>query len=154
MLPFGRCVLLWRLHQGLSQKALAAGAGIPQPNLSDIERGERDVSLRTLRALALALGIKPGLLADGVGPDEGREGPLSREKMERVAAAAAHGARLNDPQERELAERLRTLVWPGRRKGLAGQRAWLALSSRYTPAEVQSLLDRIAEKTAGPGGGT
>src|SRR5258708_39562784 len=102
MIPLGRCVLLWRLKQGLSQAALAAKAGIAQPNLSDIESGKRDVSLRTLRAVAFAINIKPGLLADGIGPDSEEPLVLSREKLERISGAVAKGEPLSDPREKEL----------------------------------------------------
>ncbi len=156
MIPFGRCVLLWRLKLGLSQGELAARAGIAQPNLSDIERGERDVSLRTLRALALALNIKPGLLADGTGPDSEKPLVLSREKLERISQAVVKGEPLSDPREKELASHARRLllsrlqVHSGSRargrKGLAAQRAWLTLSSRYSSSEIESLINRIAEK--------
>src|SRR5690242_1774814 len=110
MIPFGRCLLLWRLERGLSQAALAQKAGIPQPNLSDMERGERDVSLRTLRALALALGIKPGLLADGIGPQGPEFAALTRPQLERIAQAAVEGSSLKDPSENALAKTLHHLT--------------------------------------------
>lgn len=65
MIPFGQAVLLWRLHRGLTQQTLAVKARVPRSNLSAIERGKREVSLRTLRSLALALEVRPGVLADG-----------------------------------------------------------------------------------------
>src|SRR5689334_10635566 len=108
MLPFGRCLLLWRLHQGMSQAALAQKTGLPQPNLSDMERGERDLSLRTLRSLAQALGIKPGLLADGIGPEGSTA--LSRVQLERIAQAAVEGNALSDPSEDRLARSLRVVT--------------------------------------------
>ena len=81
MAPFGETVLLWRLQRGLTQKELARRAGVPRPNLSAIERGQLEVSLKTVRALALALGVRPGVLVDGIAPEEGGAGELSREAM-------------------------------------------------------------------------
>ena len=66
--PFGQTLFLWRLDRHLSQAALAQRAGIPRPNLSLMERGKREVTLGTLRALAVALDVRPGILADGVLP--------------------------------------------------------------------------------------
>jgi transcriptional regulator with XRE-family HTH domain len=45
MLPFGATVVAWRLARAMSQENLARAAGIPRPNLSAIERGEREVTL-------------------------------------------------------------------------------------------------------------
>ena len=74
-LPFGQAVMLWRRQGGLTQQALARRAGIPQPNLSAIERGGRAVSLTTIRALAAALGVRPGMLVDGMPPASGAGSP-------------------------------------------------------------------------------
>lgn len=68
MLPFGETVLAWRLARGLTQAALANLARVSRPNLSAIERGQREVTLGTLRALAVALDVRPGVLVDGVSP--------------------------------------------------------------------------------------
>lgn len=157
MIPLGRCVLLWRLNRGLSQGALAVQAGMARPNLSNIEKGKREVSLRTLRALALALGIKPGVLADGVGPDPEGPSKLSRAKLERIAWAVVRNRELRDPRERELAEKMSLLLRPslgaqgrgtgGRgRGGLAAQRAWLSLSGAHSAGEIKSLIKRVTEK--------
>jgi len=153
MIPFGRCLLLWRLKKGLSQGALAAKAGLPRPNLSDIERGKRDVSLRTLRALALGLGVSPGVLADGIGPDPAPPQPLSREKLERIAEAAAHGKELPDPVERDLAGKMALLLRSQlgtkgfrSRGSLEAQRAWLSLTAVYPGEEIESLRKRVLEK--------
>ncbi|MEK6564033.1 MAG: helix-turn-helix transcriptional regulator [Candidatus Omnitrophota bacterium] len=58
------------MAKGLSQESLALRAGIPRPNLSAIEHGRQDITVATLRALSFALGIKPGVLVDGIAPLE------------------------------------------------------------------------------------
>lgn len=144
----------------MSQAALAQKAGIPQPNLSDMERGERDISLRTLRALALALEIKPGLLADGIGPQNPGTISLSRSQLERIAQAAVDGSALPDASEDALAKSLRHLTrdrraalknsraYPKRGMGRKNHREWLVLSGAYPAPVVSSLLARVAEKAA------
>jgi transcriptional regulator with XRE-family HTH domain len=158
MIPFGRCLTLWRKERGLSQAALAQKAGVPQPNLSDMERGEREVSLRTLRALALALDIRPGVLADGIGPESPKPLVLTRERLERVAQAVAEGRALADPAENELVHqatlmtkaRLRAVGQKGRKISTQisakAEDAWLSMGSMYRPEEIQSLVERISEK--------
>ncbi len=152
MPPFGDTVLSWRLRRGLTQAELARRARVPRPNLSAIERGRREVSLKTIRALALALDVRPGVLVDGIVP--GEAAPLSREAMERIADAAVRKTRLADLNEQALAEQVNHLVGSRLRASRAGRkgvrpsrrsdRAWLSLS-RYPPAVIQSLVDRILE---------
>ena len=157
-LPFGQAVLLWRLKRGLTQAQLAQRAGLPRPNLSAIEQGRRDVSLRTLWALAAALGVRAGTLADGVAPSavSGRVRALSRVAIERVADAVAFGRRLSDPGERVVAGKLRVLlahrmdaIHGRRRRTRGGPRtaatAWTTLNSLCGREVIQTLADRVAE---------
>ena len=154
MIPFGQTVLLWRTHRGLTQAELARRAHLPQPNLSAIERGSREVSLKTVRALALALDVTPGVLVDGLPPIPQKS--WSRERLERVARAVAQGRSLTDPEERLLAESLNSLVrshrrisgrsFPeARRHQRHSERAWLALTTRHPQNQVQTLLQRVTE---------
>src|SRR5262249_26324947 len=68
------------------------------------------VTLRTLRALALALDVRPGALVDGQMPGAGP--PLTRTAIERIAKAAVKGTSLVDPRESMLAGWLRTVISP------------------------------------------
>lgn len=161
MLAFGQAVLLWRAHRGLTQEALARRAGIPRPNLSAIERGRREVSLATLRTLAAGLEVRPGVLADGVGPGRTAEGAmgLSRDAVERIATAAAFNRRVADPDEQVVVSALRMLTRPRlgaltrqwrrprvSRRAVAA--AWMTLKSRYPREALQALADRILERQA------
>lgn len=157
MLPLGRAILLWRLERRLTQADLARQARIPRPNISTIERGKRDVSLKSLRALALALEVKPGILADGLAPGEVQQfSPLSRQVMERIAEAVAKNRILKDPVEKDLVQDLRRLVTSRlealslrkrrpRPIGRATERAWLRCVSRHSPQVVNSLVERVVE---------
>lgn len=159
MTPFGQTVFLWRRHRGLTQEALARRARLSRPNLSAVERGRREISLGTLRALALALDIRPGVLADGVPPAGAEQppAPLSRGTLERIADAVAFGRPVAGADERQVSAALRTLLGHRmaamRRRGgrpRASQRAalaaWMALKSRYTRAAIQGLADRVGER--------
>ena len=151
MLPFGQAILLWRSHRGLTQAELARRARLPQPNLSAIERGARDVSLRTIRALALALDVEPGVLVDGKSP----QGPTSwsRQRLERVARAAVLHQPLSDKAEQSSANSLSAVlpsmkrvkkrgIPAARRTRRHSERAWLALAAGHSREEIQSLLAR------------
>lgn len=56
-----------RLAKGLSQEALADVCGYHRTYVGGIERGERNISIATLEALAGALGVAPQRLLDGDG---------------------------------------------------------------------------------------
>ena len=159
MLQFSQTVRLWRLHRGLTQEALAQRARISRPNLSVIEAGRREVSLTILRALAAALGVRPGILVDGVPPGPAHEGPstLSRETLERIADAVAFDRAVTEPNERATVEALRMLLGhrtraarrqvgrprTGRRGTLA---AWARLKSLYGRAAIQTFAERVLER--------
>ena len=59
---FGQHLRRLRDEQGYTQEQLAHRAGIHVTYLSGIERGVRNPSLRNLRALARALGVRVGKL--------------------------------------------------------------------------------------------
>jgi len=144
-------VLAWRLARGMTQAHLAHAARIPRPNLSAIERGDREVTLKTLRALALALDLRPGVLADGI-PPVAANTPLSRARLERIARAAARGDQAADPREAALAGHLRQALSarigagakgrPGRTLA-AADRAYFLLRTSESSATVSSLVDRV-----------
>lgn len=151
-LPFAQTLQLWRLHRGLTQVQLAQAARIPRPNLSAIERGKREVSLSTLRALAAALGVRPGALVDGqppVAPIDPRT--VSRQALERIADAVALGRPLHDAREQKLVEWLRAVVVPPARRSArqrrwpvrAGLTAWLNLQASCPTDMLRTLIWRI-----------
>jgi transcriptional regulator with XRE-family HTH domain len=158
-LPFGQTLLLWREYKGMTQGQLAEKAGVSRPNLSAVERGKAEVSLRTLRAIAYALGVHPGVLVDGQPPEwQARAERLDRSALERIAAAVVAGDQPQDLSEADTVEELRLLTHgrmqaSGRESARIGvpsvravARAWLRLESRLHPDDVRSLLQRIGDK--------
>jgi transcriptional regulator with XRE-family HTH domain len=151
MHPFGETVLAWRLARGMTQSELARTARIPRPNLSAIERGDREVTLKTLRALALALDVRPGVLADGMPPDAGTR-PLSRTRLERIARAAVRGTPPRDTREAVIANGLRNALSARidlgrgqrrRRVPTGSNRSYFLLRTRENQATLASLVDRV-----------
>ena len=50
-------VRVWREHRGLTQSGLARASGVNRVVVADIEAGRRGGSVRSLKALAEALGV-------------------------------------------------------------------------------------------------
>jgi transcriptional regulator with XRE-family HTH domain len=159
MAPFAETLLAWRLARGLTQDELARAARIPRPNLSAIERGHREVTLKTLRALALALDINPGLLADGVAPGA-QEPPLRRKDLERVAWAASAGGDLPVRRQGSVAVWLEQVAFErlaaggeGSRRSRSGprqkERAWLRLKAAESRETVRTLIERVTHRREG-----
>ena len=170
MVPFGETILLWRLARGMSQAELAQAAPMSRPNLSAIERGDREVTLRTLRRLALALDVRPGILVDGIVPAAAGR-PLGRRALERIASAAARrvaatrdgaAAHVSDAQliawlTQAAEARLALVAAPPRRRGAKAarrigrrsDRAYLLLKSATSSQAVASLVDRLSVPRSG-----
>jgi len=58
----GENVRRYRKLKGLTQEQLALEAGMERSYVSDLERGQRNPSVRALGRLAEALGVRPNLL--------------------------------------------------------------------------------------------
>ena len=59
---FGSIVRVHRLALGISQEELAARAKVHRTYIGSVERGERNISLLNIHALAKALGTTAGSL--------------------------------------------------------------------------------------------
>jgi len=55
---FGLAIKEYRQRNGLSQEELAELSGLHRTYISDVERGERNVSLENIEKIAVALHIK------------------------------------------------------------------------------------------------
>jgi len=63
---FGERVREMRLAAGLSQESLAEKCGLDRTYISGIERGKRNLSLKNIEALAIALDVSISNLATGL----------------------------------------------------------------------------------------
>jgi transcriptional regulator with XRE-family HTH domain len=63
-IKFGNKIRELRLSRSLSQEDLAHTAGLHRTYIGSVERGERNVSLENIIAIAKALAIKPSKLLE------------------------------------------------------------------------------------------
>jgi transcriptional regulator with XRE-family HTH domain len=59
---FGKAIRNWRTRRGLSQQELARRANLQRTYISDVERGARNTSLRSIKKLADALKVSLQML--------------------------------------------------------------------------------------------
>ncbi|MDO8730359.1 MAG: helix-turn-helix transcriptional regulator [Candidatus Omnitrophota bacterium] len=151
MLSVGKTVYLWRSKRGLTQEQLARATGIPRPNLSNLERGKQELSLKTLRLLASVLKVTPGTLVDGISP-LAVKGPLefSRKELDHIANAAFGDEKLGGRQA-EVVELLKILASNRISRSLcSGKRrvnaAWLQFKSALSRETVNALIQRIEDR--------
>jgi transcriptional regulator with XRE-family HTH domain len=71
-----------RLRAGLTQRELAARAGVPQSTVSVYERGERQPTLPTLERLLRAAGFTLRTDLAPIGPDPRRNGRVLKDLLE------------------------------------------------------------------------
>ncbi len=57
-----------RKQRGFSQEAFAAACGLDRSYMGALERGERNVTLNSLRIIAKTLGVSLSELFKGLGP--------------------------------------------------------------------------------------
>ena len=147
MFDFGQNLYLKRLERGMTQRELVQKTGIPQPNLSRIERGRQDVTVSTFLNLCAALGVSPSeILAPFV---EGKA-PflLTRNRIERIGRAVVHRTKLARPPEQEIADCLSRII-PECAGGPLTQkevrRAWFHLRQRFGKSEIKILAERVRD---------
>jgi transcriptional regulator with XRE-family HTH domain len=158
MITCGENILLWRLHRSLSQEQLARLSNLPRPNVSDIEKGKRDITLSTIRSLANALDVSPGTLVNGEPP--GRDNwkkDFSRKSMERIARSVVQGSSPEDPAEHQIYDLLKEILQCGLHSARnhhtklplptrKSTRAWLYLRALCSIETINSLVNRTLEE--------
>lgn len=145
VVPVGIQIYLKRSKQHLTQAELAKRAGIPQPNLSNIETGGQDITVSTLRKIAVALAISPGEFFSDWNKKAGKT-RLTRRKIERIAKIVAGQTKPSGPAEREISRLFKTLIPSLKRRPIKElYRSWLELKMRFNSQEINNIYARAQE---------
>lgn len=70
MIAFGQRIRTLRHAMGWSQEDLAERTGLDRTYISSVERGQRNISLNNIAALATALEVNFAELFEGLKPDD------------------------------------------------------------------------------------
>ncbi|MDP3921418.1 MAG: helix-turn-helix domain-containing protein [Candidatus Omnitrophota bacterium] len=140
---------MMRVTAGLTQRELALQAGIPQPNLSNFEKGKRDVMVSTLRRICGALGVR---MSELFRQEEECAEPagvkLSRPRIEALATAIIGRKKAKTKEDAALADLFKKIM-PGKKPGASGVRelypAWLRLRQILSGSDIESIVARVRD---------
>ncbi len=142
---FAQAIYLARIERGLSQKELALRAGVPQPNLSKIEKG-RDFKVSTLLHIAAALDVSIDALIKGSQPLEiNKKDFFKRNNIEKAISCVVNN--------KKAPERLKSAVklisdLTGKKKGAYASKksahlSWCNLKKTFSDEEISAILSRL-----------
>ena len=140
MSRLGDSIYLIRIEKGLSQKDLAEKSGVPQPNISSIEKG-RDFKISTLYKLASALEVLPTDLIDGVKPiSVDKQHFFQRNNIERLVNHLPA-----DHKSESLNQLARTLIVALSRKSKQKDLhlSWIKLRRTFSQEELDAVFSRL-----------
>lgn len=146
MIPTGPQIYFRRLAGGFTQDELARKAGIPQSNLSNIEKGKRDLTLTTLRKIAYGLGIPIREFFES--ELESKETNLTRPRMEKIAKAIAGVPSSLNQEDQRIVELFREILPKKKSRGVSLKKmyaSWLALKRRFSSSEINAIYQRVEE---------
>ncbi len=135
----------YRNSKGWSQAELAAKAGIAQANLSNIEKGKRDVTVSTLLRVADALEIKAAELLE----ESSSQSPfvLTRTRIESLAKAICHPKEKAAPEIREWVKVFRDIFFRSSKVSAKKvQEAWIKLRQQFSSEEIKSVAQRVKDE--------
>ncbi|MBI3312958.1 MAG: helix-turn-helix domain-containing protein [Candidatus Omnitrophica bacterium] len=144
MLNPGFKIFECRSRRGWTQAELAAKAGIAQANLSNIEKGKRDLTVSTLVRVAAALEVRPSELIE---EPPVKKLSFARHKIETLAKAVIFPDTKASSEIRQLAKLFREILpetnpRAGSRKI---QQAWMQLRRRFSSGEIRGIFQRIED---------
>lgn len=146
MQQVGDVIFQLRMKRGLTQQALARLVNVPQPNLSNIEKGKQDVTVGTLQRIASVLGCS---LAEFFGAVEQKPAAkvLSRDRIEALAEAIVTGRPKLSGEDADIARLFQDLRPHPSAEARLGRtyKAWRQLRSILPKHVIQSLHARVRD---------
>lgn len=144
MLPIGQALYLARVSKGITQAELATRTQIPQANISNIEKGKRDVTVSTLLRMCAALQVSPPSLFQ----ENKHSIPMRRDSLERIAKAVFYPAIRLSSQEKDTAQLLRKQIPFPKGERISSREiyeSWFELRRRFSDQEIKALLERVED---------
>ena len=146
MQQIGDVVFHYRMKKGLTQRELSLLVGVPQPNLSNIEKGKQDVTVGTLQRMAAVLGCT---LSDFfLEMEKTPEAALfSRERIETLAEAIVNGKTPHQVKDAEIVRLFRDLMPHSASQVRLGRtyKAWRRLRAILPKQAIASLHARVRD---------
>jgi transcriptional regulator with XRE-family HTH domain len=148
MFETGLFIYSYRLKKGITQAKLAQKAGIPQPNLSNIEKGKQDLTVSTLKRIAQALEVPAALLLED--RPSGKERPflLTRPFMEEVAQAVVNPKARVSTKAREMGGLFRKILPTEGEQAKSLKETnfdWITLRSKLTSEQIRAIHQRVQD---------
>jgi len=143
VLTVGLRICHLRRQKRVTQAELAGQSGIPQPNLSRIERGEQDPTVSTLLRICSSLEISPAEFFQK--QPAGTSFRWTRSALERLARAVTGSSEKLTAEEKKIVEFLKDEI-PGCRRRLSSRRvyqSWSELRQSLSREEIRALVERI-----------
>lgn len=145
MLNPGARIYQYRLRKGYTQQELASSCGLPQANLSNIEKGKRDLTVSTLVRIAASLGVKPSVLLEEEAPE--KKAALTRKTIEKIAEVVLNPSVRAAEDIHKFAALFRAILPEGKPRGSFKKMndSWLELKRHFTPQEIRGIFQRIQD---------
>ena len=143
MMNLGQTLHAIRLQKGMTQREIVTQSGIPQPNLSNIEKG-RDFTVSTLLRLCYALDVSPARLFERA-PVLPRKKWMTRQRVEKLARAVWGDDVVLNGEEQNVVRLLRNVV-PLSKKRISQKiifSAWNELRRQCTAEEIRIMTERV-----------
>ena len=140
----------YRLQKGLTQAQLASQCGIPQPNLSNIEKGKQDLTVSTLIRIAGALEVRPGQFLEEE-KSKWEKPILTRKNVESIAEAILNPKARVSKKLHYWAEFFRIILPQSASYAKSSSQkinvAWLKLKETFTSLEIKTIGQKVNDRT-------
>ena len=147
MLDWGQKLYLLRIQKPMTQAELSRRSGIPQANLSRIEKGKQDPAVSTLLKICSALEVSPAEVFKEDLPEPHLA--FTRAAIERIASGVFNPSVKLSAGEREIAGLLKDLTPGLRRRRLPAKQiynTWYELRRRLSSEKIRTLAERIQDE--------
>lgn len=148
MITTGQKIRLRRRERGVTQKELSELCGVAQSNLSNIEKDRADVTVSTLKRLAVALGVQPSALLDDELSQASAIRFLTRSKIEKIAKAVHESENTLSHDEAKMVQLFKNLL-PQKTKDYVSLNklhdSWLGLREILSKNDIENIYRRIQD---------